>query len=417
MTPTVGLTVFIVLVLLITGAKLYLGYRQIHYVSTHRDDVPLAFAPFISPQAHNKAADYTIVKTTAGMVQTVINALILLWLTAGNGINWITEIWMPFTGDSVILQTLTLFGTVYVIMGIFDLIFDYYRVFYIEAKFGFNRSTLPLWIADQIRGIFVSVVLGAPILLLAVGFMTWFSNTWWFWLWIALILFNAIVMLIYPTWIAPLFNKFEPLKDAQLADKVHALLSKNGVQKASLFVMDGSKRSAHGNAYFTGFGPAKRIVFFDTLLNGLSTDEILAVLAHELGHLKKKHIVKQMLLLAVLTFIVLYLLSWFAGAPLFYESLNVNVISVPVTLLLFMEIVPFILFPLTPVFSAISRHNEFEADEFAAQQTSARSLIDALITLFKENSATLTPDPLYSAVYDSHPSAMARIKKLEEIQS
>jgi len=414
MTVTDPRMLFIVFICLITLIRLWLAGRQIWHVGLYRTRPPSEFSGFISIEAYQKAADYTIAKTKFAIGQLIVTAVMTLWLTVGGGLNWLYRVWGIMPDTSLAVQSILLFGSVFCLTGIIDSIFDYYRVFGIETRFGFNRSSLQTWITDQIRSTLLSIVLGLPLLFAAVYFMNWAPTTWWVWVWIVLIGFNIAMAAIYPKFIAPLFNRFEPLEDDVLRQRIQTLLHQNRFQSDGLFVMDGSRRSAHGNAYFTGFGPTKRIVFFDTLLTHLSHDEIIAVLAHELGHLRKKHIWQQMGLLAILSFIFLWLLSWLAQSPLFYTATDVDYPTIPMTLLLFMQVVPFLLFPLTPLFSAISRKNEFEADRFAADQVPASDLINALLKLFKENASTLTPDPLYSAVYDSHPSALTRIRRLEE---
>ena len=412
-----AMIIFGLLILLITGVKIWLAVRQIRHVSLHKDAVPAAFADKISLEDHQKAADYTCAKVSFSIVDYLISAVFILWLTVGGGFNWMVVSFAHPESHSLFFATLVLFAVLSVISTALSLGLDYYRVFTIEERFGFNRTSKKLWASDQIKGIVLSLVIELPLVLLAVLFIRYFSASWWLWLWAVLITFNLIMVAIYPKFIAPLFNKFTPLEDIELSERINHLLAANDFQVKALFVMDGSRRSSHGNAYFSGFGAAKRIVFFDTLLESLSHDEIIAVLAHELGHLKKRHIWKTLVLFAVSAFVLLYGLHVLSTWPLFYSAVNIHWPFIPVVLLLLMQLVPFLLFPLKPVMSAFSRKNEFEADYFASTQTSADHLISALVKLFGENASTLTPDPVYSMMYDSHPNAADRVAHLESLKT
>ena len=404
--------IFISLVVLTTVTRIWLGNRHIGFVQKHRNQVPKAFSKDISLDAHQKAADYTAAKTKLVIAEGIVQAALLLTFTLGGGLQWIDFEWrelMPehemFRGALVILSAL-------IISGIIDAPFDYYKTFVIDAHFGFNKMTRGMFIGDMIKQSILGVVLGAPILFAALWLMESAGEYWWLYLWAVWSVFNLLVLAIYPTFIAPLFNKFTPLTDEALKARIEALLAKCGFKSQGLFVMDGSARSSHGNAYFTGFGKSKRVVFFDTLLDRLNTDEIEAVLAHELGHFKHKHVIKRIVMMFSISFLGLALLGFLKDQNWFFLGLGVNDMSSYMALVLFLLVSPVFLFVLRPIMANYSRKNEFEADSYAASHSSAKHLVTSLVKLYRDNASTLTPDPLHSAFYDSHPPASIRIAKL-----
>jgi STE24 endopeptidase len=404
--------IFISLVVLTTVTRIWLGNRHIGFVQKHRNQVPKAFSRDISLDAHQKAADYTAAKTKLIIAEGIVQAALLLTFTLGGGLQWIDYVWrelMPehemFRGALVILSAL-------IISGIIDTPFDYYKTFVIDEHFGFNKMTRGMFIGDMIKQSILGVVLGAPILFAALWLMESAGEYWWLYLWAVWSIFNLLVLAIYPTFIAPLFNKFTPLTDEALKARIEALLAKCGFKSQGLFVMDGSARSSHGNAYFTGFGKSKRVVFFDTLLDRLNTDEIEAVLAHELGHFKHKHVIKRIVMMFSISFLGLALLGFLKDQNWFFLGLGVNDMSSYMALVLFLLVSPVFLFVLRPIMANYSRKNEFEADSYAASHSSAKHLVTSLVKLYRDNASTLTPDPLHSAFYDSHPPASIRIAKL-----
>ncbi len=395
--------------------RLWLASRQIRHVAQHRDQVPDVFAERIRLRSHQRAADYTIARTRLGMVEAVFDAAVLVALTLLGGLQ-LLAMWSYELPAPGLVQQLALITSVVVLLGVLGLPFTLYRQFRLEERFGFNRMTPKLFIADTIKATLVAAVLGLPLAAVVLWLMQTAGQFWWLWAWIVWALFNLAVIWLFPTVIAPLFNKFTPLTDAELAERIKSLAERCGFSLNGLFVMDGSKRSAHGNAYFTGFGRSKRIVFFDTLLSRLNADEIEAVLAHELGHFKHKHIVRRIVLSLATSFLFLALLGWLANQTWFYTGLGVapNLLGAnhAVALMLFFLVVPVFTFPFTPVFSWLSRRDEFEADAYAASQTDPANLVSALVKLYDDNAATLTPDPAHSAFYDSHPPAAIRIGRL-----
>jgi len=402
---------FLAMLLISTLIRLYLSQRQINHVGDHRAKVPESFADNISLEDHQKAADYTTAKVRFGRLPLIYEVLLLLIWTLGGGLDWLDrniialELSPILTGISVIL----IFT---IISSLLDLPFSIYNTFVIEEKFGFNRTTIKTFIIDMIKGSVLGLVIGVPLLYVILWLMEQAGEQWWIYTWLVISGFSLFMMWVYPTWIAPIFNKFEPLEEGETLTRIKNLLSRCGFSSDGVFVIDGSKRSSHGNAYFSGFGRNKRIVFFDTLLKMLSDDELEAVLAHELGHFKKKHIIKGMAISFAMTLIALAILAWLMKADWFYTSLGISHSSTYMALLLFTIITPVFTFVFQPLFSIFSRKNEFEADAFAAEQTEAKYLINALVGLYRENANTLTPDPLYSAFYDSHPPAPVRIAHL-----
>jgi STE24 endopeptidase len=407
-------TLFVAALALSLGLRLWLAFRHISYVKAHRDEVPPAFADRIGLPAHRKAADYTVARMHLGIAETLTEAALLLAFTLGGGLAALvafTDV-LPFAG---LIRDLILIVAVAVISGLVSLPFSYRQTFGIEVRFGFNRTTRKLWFADLAKGMLIGAALGLPLAALVMWLMRAAGPLWWLWAWAAWIAFQFLLLALYPTVIAPFFNKFSPLPEGAARDAIESLLARCDFANRGLFVMDGSRRSSHGNAFFTGFGRAKRIVFFDTLLERLAPDEVEAVLAHELGHFKLKHVLKRMLWMAASSLAFLALLAWLAASPWFYEGLGVPpAVDRPgVGLILFFLALPVFTFILAPLSSLYSRRHEFEADAFAAKHASATSLVRALTKLYEDNAATLTPDPLYSAFHDSHPPAAVRIARLE----
>jgi STE24 endopeptidase len=394
------------------ATRLWLALRQVRSVRAHRARVPAPFGDSIPLAAHQKAADYTDARVRFGMLDIVVGALVLLVLTLGGGIDWIAQQWATLFDAGGIAHGIALMVSVVALLALVDLPLEIYRVFGIEARFGFNRMTAALFVADLARQMLVGAILGVPLAALVLWLMQSMGEHWWLYVWFAWMGFNLLVLLIYPTFIAPLFNRFTPLEDRSLAGRIEALLARCGFRAQGLFVMDGSKRSSHGNAYFTGFGAAKRIVFFDTLLSRLAASEIEAVLAHELGHFRRHHVWKRIALLGAFSLGLLWLLGRLIEEPWFYEGLNVATRTTASALLLFMLTVPLFAFFLQPLASLYSRSHEFEADAYAAAHVDSRELVHALVKLYQDNASTLTPDPLHSAFYDSHPPAASRIARL-----
>ena len=392
--------------------RTWLALRQLRHVETCRDAVPAEFADRIPLAEHQKAAAYTCAKTRLGLAEFAAGTLLLLALTYGGLLQASHDFWLRYFTAGGYAHSLALFASVALAGFIIDLPFALYRTFILEARYGFNKMTWPLFLADLLKQGVLAVLIGAPVLLAILWLMAAMGRYWWLYVWLFWLAFNLLVLLLYPTIIAPLFNKFVPLDNADLKTRIEALLSRCGFRSSGLFVMDGSKRSAHGNAYFTGFGAAKRIVFFDTLLERLAPTEIEAVLAHELGHYQHRHVWQRIVLLAALSLCFLWLLGLLIGQPWFFAGLGVSSQGTAMALILFSLTLPVFTFPLAPLMSSISRRHEYQADAYAASQTKASDLIAALVKLYRDNAATLTPDPLYSLFYDSHPPAALRIAHL-----
>jgi STE24 endopeptidase len=410
--PSILTYTFVCLLILTSVIRIWLGRRHIAYVQHHRNAVPVAFNDNIALDAHQKAADYAAEKTKLAMTESIAQMLLLLILTLGGGLQFIDDIWRYALPAQEIMRGAFVICSVLLLSSLIDVPYDYYRTFVVDAKFGFNKMTVSMFYSDLIKHSLVGVVLGAPILFAALWLMQSAGEFWWLYLWLVWALFNLLMLAVYPTFIAPLFNKFSPLKDEALKLRIENLLTKCGFKSQGLFVMDGSSRSSHGNAYFTGFGASKRVVFFDTLLERLNADEIEAVLAHELGHFKHQHVTKRIAMMFVVSFLGLALLGWLINQPGFYYGLGVTHISTYMALMLFLLVSPVFLFLLRPLMASYSRKNEFEADSYAAEHASANDLVKALVKLYRDNASTLTPDPLHSAFYDSHPPASIRISKL-----
>lgn len=406
--------IFIFALVITTCVRIWLGRRHICHVQAHRDNVPKAFNKDISLADHQKAADYTCAKTRLVLTSLVVQALLLLWFTLGGGLDSIDNLWRShLVGHEFIRGALVILSAT-LISSFVDLPFDYYKAFSVDERFGFNKMRPAMFFSDLIKHSVVGLIMGAPILFAAFWLMREAGEWWWLYLWVLWSAFNLLMLAVYPSFIAPLFNKFSPLQDKSLTRRVEKLLQKCGFKSQGLFVMDGSARSAHGNAYFTGFGASKRVVFFDTLLDRLNEHEIEAVLAHELGHFKHQHVLKRIISLFVISFVGLALLGWLKQQAWFYAGLGVGQASDYMALLLFMLVSPVFLFILRPLMAWYARKNEFEADDYAVKHAKAKDLIDALVKLYRDNASTLTPDPWHSAFYDSHPPASIRIAKINE---
>src|SRR5581483_6067383 len=375
--------VFAVALAATVAIRLWLARRQIRYVLAHRNAVPTEFAERVDLASHQKAADYTIARTRLGMLETLVDTAVLIALTFGGGLAWLVHATGAIDAG-VLWQDLALIVAIALVTGIIGLPFAYYHTFVLEARFGFNRTTLKLWLTDLVKGIVIGAVLGLPLAAVALTLMRIAGPYWWLWVWAVWVGFQFLILALYPTVIAPLFNKFSPLPEGPARERVEALLARCGFKSRGLFVMDGSKRSSHGNAFFTGFGRAKRIVFFDTLLQRLAPEEVEAVLAHELGHFRLKHVVKRMLWMAAISLALLALLAWLMRSPWFYQGLSVpaSLDRPGVALVLFFMVLPVFTFLLAPLSALYSRKHEFEADAFAAQQASASSLVHALEKLY-----------------------------------
>jgi len=409
-------SLFVLFLLLMVGLKFWLAARQIRHVARNAETVPSQFAERVSLTAHRKAAAYTIARQRFGMLEGAAGVGLLVALTLFGGVQAIAATIASGLGSGLVAQV-TIVACVALVLGAVDLPFDWYRQFRIEERFGFNRMTPKLFLIDLLKSVLIAAALGLPLLALVLWLMEAAGAYWWLLAWAVWVGFNALVLVLYPTVIAPLFNRFEPLADGDLAGRISALLARTGFSSRGVFVMDGSRRSAHGNAYFTGLGRAKRIVFFDTLLQRLQPSEIEAVLAHELGHFKRRHIAKRLAFSFFSSLVFLALLGWLARQSWFYQGLGVTPAldgtHNAVALVLFMLVVPVFTFVLAPVASRISRKHEFEADAFAVSHTNGRDLASALVKLYEDNAATLTPDPVHSAFYDSHPPAAIRIARLQ----
>ncbi len=406
--------VFSAAVILSVVLRVWLASRQVRHVARHRNAVPAAFAKRVPLSAHQRAADYTIARTRLGLIELALGTVVLFGFTFFGALQWLHDTLLARLPQSEWVRPLAFVLLVGVIGSVIDLPLSWYRQFRLEERFGFNRMTLRLWLTDLVKGLLVSIVLGVPLLAAVLGLMRSAGSAWWLWTWLLWVAFNLAVLVLYPTVIAPLFNKFEPMPEGPVRDRVQALLERCGFTSSGLFVMDGSRRSAHGNAYFTGLGKAKRIVFFDTLLKRLNGEEIEAVLAHELGHFRRRHIIKRMVTTFLISAAGLWLLAWLSAQAWFYQGLGITPAAdtEAIALVLFFLVSPAFAFPLQPLASLVSRRHEFEADQFAAENSRAADLVSALVKMYEDNAATLTPDPLHSAFYDSHPPAAIRVGRL-----
>ena len=401
--------------------RFWLASRQIRHVARHRDAVPAAFTGHVSLAAHQKAADYTIAKTRFGLLELALGSAVLLGWTLLGGLDWLNGLLIDRMGGGM-LQQLALVTAFALISGLIDLPVSLYQTFVIEERFGFNKMSLKLWLADLLKSTLVGAAIGLPLLALVLWLMGAAGGLWWLWAWGLWMGFNLLMLVLYPTFIAPLFNQFRPLDDESLKARVTALMQRCGFSAKGLFVMDGSRRSAHANAYFTGFGAAKRVVFYDTLLAKLSPGEVDAVLAHELGHFSHKHIQKRIIGMFALSLLAFVLLGWLSGQGWFYAGLGVTpnfqlpgVTRAPndaLALLLFLLVLPVFSFFISPVFAQRSRRDEFEADAYAVAHTNGNDLRSALLKLFEDNASTLTPDPVFARFYYSHPPATERLARM-----
>ena len=397
--------------------RVLLAVRQIRHVARHRDRVPDDFAEFIPLESHRKAADYTLDRQGVGLAETlVIDGVVLLALTLGGGIAAIDAWSGRAFGGGYLRELGTVFG-VLLVTTVLALPFDIWRTFQVEARYGFNRTTPKLFALDLVKGTLLAIALGTPLLLAVFWLVRAAGPYWWFYTWLAWIGFTVALVMVFPRWIAPLFNRFTPLEEGELRKRIEALIERCGFHANGLFVMDGSRRSSHGNAYFTGFGAQKRIVFFDTLIDRLTAPEIEAVLAHELGHFARGHIPRLLAVRFALALVMLAVLGWLYRESAFYEALGLAEPHIGAALAGFALILPVFTFPFQPLASLIARRQEFEADAFAAQHASAADLASALAKLYRDNASTLTPDPLHSLVYDSHPPAALRIDHLRKAAS
>lgn len=403
---------FLVITLLV---RFWLGSRHIRHILAHRGTVPAEFAEKVPLYAHQKAADYTVARTKFGLLTLLVNAAVLIGFTLLGGLQWLSVTLFQLTSPGMIHQ-LALLAAFAFISAAVELPFDYYRQFVLEEKFGFNKMTPQLFFADLVKNTLIGIVIGLPLIWVILTLMEKSGELWWLYAWIVWSGFQLLMLVLYPTVIAPLFNKFTPLQDESLRARIEGLMQRVGFASKGLFVMDGSKRSAHGNAYFSGFGAAKRIVFFDTLLSRLGPEEVEAVLAHELGHFKLKHVIKRIAVMFALSLGFLALLGHLKTQAWFFTGLGVDPMLMggndAMALILFMLVLPVFTFLFSPLTSITSRKHEFEADAFAAKHTKAQDLVSALVKLYEDNASTLTPDPLHSAFYDSHPPASMRIRHL-----
>ena len=410
---------FVVALVLSTLLKLWLVSRQIRHVATHRDQVPPAFAGSVSLQAHQRAADYTVAKARFSLLSTAFGVAVLVGWTLLGGLDalntWVFDAVQPRWGSMA--YQLALLVAFVLIGSLLDLPFELYSTFRIEQQFGFNRMTWKLYIADTLKGVVVGAAIGLPLAWLMLWIMGATGPQWWLWAWGTWVGFNLLLMVAYPTVIAPLFNKFEPLADEGVKTRVQALMQRCGFASKGLFVMDGSKRSAHGNAYFTGLGAAKRVVFFDTLLNKLTPGEVEAVLAHELGHFKHQHVKQRLVMMFAVSLAGFALLGWLSSQTWFYTALGVTphlgAATDALALLLFMLVVPVYSSFVSPLMAQLSRKHEFQADAYACAQSSGSDLSHALLKLHEDNASTLTPDPVYVRFYYSHPPASERLAALQ----
>jgi len=410
-------TLFIAFLLADILLRLWLASRQIRHVSRHRGQVPPEFSDRIGLHSHQRAARYTLAKMRMAMLESVVDAAVLIGFTLLGGLQFLDSHLALLIGNEMLRQ-LALIVSVLAILGLLGLPFSIWRKFKLEARFGFNRVTPGLFVADALKGMLVAAALGLPLAAAVLWIMANAGPNWGWWAWLIWMGFNLLILWIFPTVIAPLFNKFTPLDNPEISGRIQALAKRCGFSLGGLFVMDGSKRSAHGNAYFTGFGKARRIVFFDTLLSRLNADEIEAVLAHELGHFKHRHILRRMVISFALAFLFLQILSGLSGQVWFYTGLGVlPQLGRPndaLALILFFLTMPVFTFWATPLANWFSRRDEFQADRYAARQSSSDFLVSALVKLYDDNAATLTPDPVHSAYYDSHPPAVLRIRQLHK---
>lgn len=404
--------IFLIAVIISSGTHFWLAKRQADYVANHRSAVPDAFKNTVSLEAHQKAADYTLEKGKLGNIDSIISVIALLILTLGGVVNWAFQCWASLVA-SPLMAGVGAVATIFLIMALVDIPTSVYQTFVIEEKFGFNKSTVKQFIKDQLLQLALGAAIGLPLLALILWVIDSVGSLWWLCAWAILISFSLLMSWLFPTVIAPLFNKFTPMEEGSLKDRIQGLLERCGFNSQGIFIMDGSKRSGHGNAYFTGLGNNKRIVFYDNLVNSLDEEELEAVLAHELGHFKRKHVIKMLVATSVMSLISLAILGWLIDKPWFFNGLGVEQPSNAAALLLFILVSSSFTFFMQPVSAYFQRKFEFEADDFAANNAKAGKMISGLVKLYEENASTLTPDPLYSAFHYSHPPAAIRIAHLE----
>lgn len=419
MTSTLFTWIFLAALAANVGVKYWLAARQVSHVQRRANAVPPQFAEQISLDAHRKAAAYTVAKQRLSMIETAIGTVVLLVLTLCGGLQALCDLLGGWLGYGMLFQ-LAVAASVVLIVSLVDLPIEWYRQFRIEQSFGFNRMTPALFVADTAKSVILSAAIGLPLLALVLTLMRFAGAYWWVYAWFLWCGFTLLFTVLFPVLIAPLFNRFTPLADQELLSRIQALLGRAGFRASGVYTVDGSRRSSHGNAYFTGLGAAKRIVFFDTLMERLQAPEIEAVLAHELGHFRLQHVRKRLLLGFVVSGLLLAVLSWLMQHTWFYEGLGVEPLlqgrNDGIALVLFFLVMPVFTFLFAPMSSLLSRRQEFEADEFAARYASPRALIDALVKLYKDNATTLTPDPIHSTFYNSHPPASIRIERLLKFQ-
>lgn len=412
MTAATFSLVFLFVVALTLGLRLWLSWRQARSVAAHRAAVPSPFTDRIPLDAHQKAADYTRARLIVGAVELLVETALLLVLTLGGGLQWLFDRAAQLFEAGGLWHGVAFLSLIAIVSFAVGLPFSIWRTFVTEARFGFNKTTPATFVGDLAKGVLVGAALGLPVIALVLWMMQATGERWWLWVWAFWLSFNLLIMVLYPILIAPLFNKFVPLEDGPLKERIEALLQRCGFKTSGLFVMDGSKRSAHGNAYFTGLGAAKRIVFFDTLVERLTPQEVEAVLAHELGHFKLRHLWQRVAVMAAMSLTILALLGWLMGEDWFFAGLGMHAHGEAAALALVLFALPVFTFPLTPLTSLWSRRHEFQADAYAAHHAQAEDLVSALVKLYRDNAGTLTPDPLYSAFYDSHPPAPIRVAQL-----
>lgn len=405
--------IFIIALIINGGLRLYLSMRQTRHIESHLKHVPQEFSHSISLEDHQHAGTYNIAKQKLAFFSIILDIVVILLLTFGGGLNYLDSVAKSFFIDQLWYGVFLILSVLFV-TGLIEFPLNIYSVFGIESKFGFNRMTIKLFTIDTIKQIILGLILGVPLMVVILTLMEKMGSHWWFYVWLTWVGFNLTILTIYPNFIAPMFNQFKPLDNPELKERIETLMTKCGFHAKELFIMDGSTRSSHGNAYFTGLGKNKRIVFFDTLIEQLSPAEIEAVLAHELGHFKHQHIFKRLISMFMISLICLYLLNILMQQNWFFSGLNIQSHSIAMTLVIFMMILPVFLFIAQPISSFYSRKHEFEADNYASKQANAQDLIQALVKLYKDNASTLTPDPLYSAIYDSHPPAHERIANLRK---
>ena len=404
--------VFLIATLSYVVTLLWLNVRQDKAVIKSYEQVPSEFSKKITLKEHQKAAEYTQAKLTVNHFEVMFSTVVLLAWTIGGGMNWFDSIWQGLT-DNILYLGIGFIISLMIIGSLIDLPFSIYRTFVLEQRFGFNKTDSKTFVVDLFKEISLTLVIGLPLIYAVLYLMGEMGEYWWLYVWLVLTSFSLLMFWLYPTYIAPIFNKFKPLDNAELKVKIDNLLERTGFKSDGVFVMDGSKRSSHGNAYFTGIGKNKRIVFFDTLLEGMDDQEVEAILAHELGHFHHKHIRKHMINSFAITLAGLALLGYLINQPWFFHGLGVNTMSNHTALILFTLTMPVFSFFIAPISNYLSRKHEFEADAFAAKHTNADDLVSSLVKLYRDNAATLTPDKIYSAFHDSHPSASIRIAHLK----